>query len=286
VRTFASSDQDDGRLATETPKGENTHTTHRRERRPSVGFDEQTANLVRGDWRDPRSGRITIRGSPRLGTRLQTRMSYPRFSTRTCWPAGRFELRRVEHGHVAAWAAEVATTSTPSTTRKALGALRSILDLAVRDRRIATNPALGVTLPRLPMSEQRFLTASELDALADAMPSERDAVLTLVLGWTGIRFGEGAAIRVESIDPLRRRIRIAEAIAEVRGRIVAGTPKFGVRVLTVFPSPPRGESGALVESARTSTRSPPIIFAREPRAQILSSPDADANQRSPESPPR
>jgi integrase len=30
---------------------------------------------------------------------------------------------------------------------------------------------------------------------------------------------------VEQIDPLRRRIRIAEAVAEVRGRIVAGTPK-------------------------------------------------------------
>jgi integrase len=75
------------------------------------------------------------------------------------------------------------------------------------------------------MSEQRFLTAPELDTLADAMPSERDAVLTLVLGWTGIRFGEAAALHVDAIDPLRRRMRIAEAVAEVRGRIVLGTPK-------------------------------------------------------------
>jgi integrase len=139
------------------------------------------------------------------------------------WPA--VEVRRLEHGQVAAWTAEVGSVSSASTTRKAVGVLRSILDLAVRDRRIAANAALGVTLPRLPMSEQRFLTAAELDALVNAMPSGRDAVLTLVLGWTGIRFGEAAALRVESIDTLRRRIHITEAVAEVRGKIVVGAPK-------------------------------------------------------------
>lgn len=195
-------------------------------------LDEQTAGLVRGDWRDPRSGRITIAElaetwyATTASLKPSTRMSYrsqldahvlPR------WAA--LEVRRVEHGQVAAWTAEIASGSSPSTTRKAVGVLRSVLDLAVRDRRIAANPALGVTLPRLPASEQRFLTAGELDTLAEAMPSERDAVLTLILGWTGIRFGEAAALRVESVDTLRRRIRIAEAVAEVRGRIVTGTPK-------------------------------------------------------------
>ena len=138
---------------------------------------------------------------------------------------GTLEVRRLEHGHIAAWTAEIATAASSSTTRKAVGVLRPILELAVRDRRIAANPALGVTLPRLPMSHERFLTAAELDALADVMPSERDAVLTLVLGRTGIRFGELTGLRVESIDTLRRRIRIAEAVAEVRSRIVVGAPK-------------------------------------------------------------
>lgn len=77
-------------------------------------------------------------------------------------------------------------------------------------------------LPRLPVSEQRFLNFARLDALADPMPSERDAVLTLLPGWTGVPFGEAGAPRAE-VDPLRKRIRIAEAVAEVRGRIVAGT---------------------------------------------------------------
>jgi integrase len=55
-----------------------------------------------------------------------------------------------------------------------------------------------------------------------------------VLGWTEVRFGEAAALRVESIDTLRRRIRITEAVAEVRGKIMAGAPKtHAARSVTV-----------------------------------------------------
>ena len=52
------------------------------------------------------------------------------------------------------------------------------------------------------------------------MPTERDRVLTLLLGWTGLRFGEAAGLRVDGIDTLRRRVRITAAVAEVRGRVI------------------------------------------------------------------
>jgi len=57
------------------------------------------------------------------------------------------------------------------------------------------------------------------------MPTERDRVLTLLLGWTCVRFGEAAGLRVDAIDPLRRRLRVSVAVAEVRGLIIVGTPK-------------------------------------------------------------
>jgi integrase len=40
-----------------------------------------------------------------------------------------------------------------------------------------------------------------------------------------LRFGEAAGLQVDAIDPLRRRLRISAAVAEVRGRIIVGTPK-------------------------------------------------------------
>ena len=129
----------------------------------------------------------------------------------------------------------ISASTSASTTRKVVGVLRLVLELAVRDRRIPTNPAHRVTLPRLPVAEQRFLGANELQTLADAMPSGRDRVLCLLLGWTGMRFGEAAALRVESVNTLRRRVRISEAVAEVRGRIVMGTPKTHASRWVVLP---------------------------------------------------
>lgn len=170
-------------------------------------LDEQTADLVRGDWRDPRSGQVTIGDlaetwyGTRAALKASTRLSYR--SLLDAWVLPRWSpihVRRIEHGAVAAWVAEVGAETSASTTRKVAGVLRSILELAVRDRRIPANPATGVSLPRLPMAEQRFLNAGELEGLADAMPTPRDHVITLLLGWTGLRFGEAAALRVESID--------------------------------------------------------------------------------------
>jgi integrase len=219
-------------------------------------LDEQTADLVRGDWRDPRSGRVTIGALAETwyGTtaalKPSTRLSYRSLLDRRVLPRwSSTEVRRVQHGAVAAWTAEVGSETSASTTRKVVGVLRSVLDLAIRDRRIPSNPAAGVTLPRLPMVDQRFLTSSELDALAEAMPTPRDHVLTLLLGWTGLRFGEAAALRVGSIDTLRRRLHITEAVAEVRGQVILGTPKTHAARLVALPgflAPALGEYLATV----------------------------------------
>ena len=61
-------------------------------------------------------------------------------------------------------------------------------------------------------------------------------MLTLLLGWTGVRFGEAAALRGEAIDTLRRRTRISEAAAEVRGQTIIGTTKTHAARTIVFPA--------------------------------------------------
>jgi integrase len=46
-----------------------------------------------------------------------------------------------------------------------------------------------------------------------------------MLAFTGLRFGELAALRVGRVDLLRRRLEIAESVTEVNGATVFGTPK-------------------------------------------------------------
>lgn len=85
------------------------------------------------------------------------------------------------------------------------------------------------------MPEQRFLTAEQLALLADAMPSERDRALVLVLGWTGLRYSEAIALRGSDVDVLRRRIRVERAAVEVGGQVIVGTPKSHRARTVTFP---------------------------------------------------
>lgn len=49
--------------------------------------------------------------------------------------------------------------------------------------------------------------------------------MILFLAYTGVRFGEMAALRVERLDLLRRQVEIAESVTAVNGVLVWGTPK-------------------------------------------------------------
>jgi integrase len=81
----------------------------------------------------------------------------------------------------------------------------------------------------------RFLTVVELERLADEMPSERDRVLTLLLGWTGLRAGEALALHREDVDVLRRRVRVIRAVVEVGGELFVGSPKSHQARTVAFP---------------------------------------------------
>jgi hypothetical protein len=54
-------------------------------------------------------------------------------------------------------------------------------------------------------------------------------VAVVVLAYTGCRFGQMAALRMHRIDPLRRRVEIAESVTAVYGRLVWGKPKGHAR---------------------------------------------------------
>ncbi len=126
---------------------------------------------------------------------------------------------------VATWVAEMTADRSASTVRKALGVLRAVLDLAVADRRLTVNPASGVSQPRLPLQEMSWLSADELEHVAEAMGNQRDLVLTMLLGWTGLRVGEALALERHDVDLLRRRIRITRNVTEVGGELLRGSPE-------------------------------------------------------------
>jgi integrase len=118
--------------------------------------------------------------------------------------------------------------------------LSLILALAVKDGRLARNPAQGVNLPRVVTEERRYLTHEQVELLARTCASpadlskhrrrderENDAyrLVVLFLAYTGVRFGELAALGVGRLDFLRRRAAIVESVTLVNGVQTWGTPK-------------------------------------------------------------
>lgn len=106
------------------------------------------------------------------------------------------------------------------------------LAYAMLDGRLARNPAEGVPLPRAKARTKRYLTHEQLAALARECGPY--GVLIYVLGYTGVRWGEAAALQVGDVELMRRRIQVSRAMAEVAGRAVVGTPKdYEVRSVPV-----------------------------------------------------
>lgn len=73
------------------------------------------------------------------------------------------------------------------------------------------------------MAEKRFLSHQEVNALAQAAGDYRVAVL--LLSYCGLRWGDLAALKVSRVDLPRHRRSVAEAVSEVRGKLIWGTPK-------------------------------------------------------------
>ncbi len=190
------------------------------------------ADKVRGTWTDPRLGRTTVaewvptwgasrvhlRASTRAGTEsLMRNHVLPYFGTRRLDSVTPTEVQgfvaRLEEKGLAA-----------STIRQTYLLVAGIFGSAVESDLIARTPCRGIKLPARSPTEMRFLTATEVEEVADAIvPSYRALVLTAA--YTGCRFGELAGLRVHRLDLLRRSLTVAETLSDVRGQVRLAPPK-------------------------------------------------------------
>src|SRR5690348_7957628 len=153
----------------------------------------------------------------------------------------RVKLANVSHGDVHAWVIDLTKDHSPATVQKIHRVLSLVLNMAVKDGRLARNVASGVNLPRVGRHEHRYLTHDQVDDLATATgyPAEPNKhssldtranatyrLVVLFLAYTGVRFGEMAALRVARLDLPRSRAVIIESVTPVQGQgLVWGTTK-------------------------------------------------------------
>jgi integrase len=194
-------------------------------------LDVATSAMVTQTWTAPDRGRVTVSAwaeqwlAAQTQVKPSTRYRYEGLLRTHVLPTwGSYRLGDVTHAEVAGWVARLrANGSAPATVRQAHRVFSLLLGLAVRDGRIPRNPADRVPLPRVTRDEPRFLSREEVERLAAAAGDDDDVIR--LLAYTGLRFGELAALRVRRVDFRRRRLTIAESVTEVAGKLEFGTPK-------------------------------------------------------------
>lgn len=187
-----------------------------------------------GEYVQPSRGRVTVAEAAvhwlemkRAATKASTWNSIEtswRVHVAPRWAAVR--LSDITATEVEAWVTEMRQRSGATVVLRNYGTLASILDSAVKDRRLLSNPARAVgNLPVKRRSHRTYLSHSQVEQLADASGQHR--VLVLVLAYCGLRWGEAIALRVEDVDLARGRINVRRNAVQVNMQMHEGTPKTG-----------------------------------------------------------
>lgn len=217
-----------------------------------------TTDIRRGSYIDPQAGRVTIGevGATRLEQRRPPIIKQSTWdSEESTWRVhveprwGRVALAAVRHSDVQAWISEIAAQRSASTVLRAHGILLAILEDGVRDRRILSNPAADVDLPRKTPAPRHYLTHEQVEALALAAEAvfKFGGTIVRLLAYTGIRWSELVALRLRHVNFLRRRLMIEDNAPTSRGKIYVGTPKTHERRSTGFATFLADELAALCE---------------------------------------
>jgi integrase len=187
---------------------------------------------LRGAYVDPAAGKVAfsewaerwVRTTATL--RPSTRKDYRVLLDNQVLPAfGSMTLAGIDALAVREWVAElVAGGLSAKRARKAHQVLSQILTSAVDGGRLPRNVAAGIKLPKVQRKEMHFLTAAQVEALADAIAPPY-GVLIRFAAYAGLRPCEFVALRVGRLDLLRGMVRVAEAAPEVAGRLAWGGVK-------------------------------------------------------------
>lgn len=196
---------------------------------------------LRGGWIDPSLARVPLRewAERWMGTvvhlKPKTRVGYESLLRNHVSPTfGAVPIGRIEQLEVRDWVARLTKEGlSPSRIRQAYQVLSAMLKAAVASGYLARTPCIGIKLPRANKREMRFLTAEEVERLAQAAAAPY-GTLVYLLAYGGLRWGEAAALRRGRCNLLRSRIEVVQSLAEVGGALYfAPTKTYQARSVVI-----------------------------------------------------
>lgn len=203
---------------------------------------EITTSIVTGQYVDPNAGKITFASF------------YAAWSSRQVWVSGtqramdlaagsvefsNLPLRALRPSHVETFVKGMTARGLePGTVHTRFGNVRSVLRAAVRDRLIASDPSVDITLPRLRRAEAAMAlpTVEQVKLLLDAAADNFAPMLALA-AFAGLRVGEICGLQFGDIDWLGRTLEVRRQVQRERGAgVEIRAPKYNSERTIYLPA--------------------------------------------------
>lgn len=215
-------------------------------------------DVERGSWTNPALGRTRfgewadewMRGATHL--KPKTRVGYENSLKNHVLPMfAAVPVDSVDRAFVRRYVTALTEKGAgPSTIHTAIQIVRSVLDVAVADGALKENPARNLRLPRTAEAEKLFLTASDVEALAQEIAAPYGTLVRFA-AYSGLRAGEIGALRIRRLDLVRGSVEVAESLADIRGQMVFGSTKTYARRHVPLPKFLRDEMEEFVRGRRS-----------------------------------
>lgn len=143
---------------------------------------------------------------------------------------GDTQLRSIRRSHVETWVKNMTSRLAPTTIDTRFTIIRGVFRAAVADRLIASDPTVGVVLPRKRKAEaaMRIPTHADVANLLNAAeppnrPRSRPGFTAYVAlcAFAGLRRGEALGIQIGDIDFLGRTLRVAGQLQRAKSADIA-----------------------------------------------------------------
>lgn len=182
------------------------------------------ADISRGQYLDPRSGRMTVAEFAEVWRASQlhrpsTAERVERVIRRHVVPVlGALPLASVRTTHIKGWVKNRAAALAPSTLAVVYyGTLVPLFNSAVLDKRIGSSPCVEVRLPEIPDEHYYIAKPEEVHRLHDALPARYRPIVYLASG-CGWRGGEIFGLELDAVDLDAREVHVRQQLTVVSGR--------------------------------------------------------------------
>jgi integrase len=263
------------RVRYETPDGIERSRSFARKPAADNFLTQVAADLLRGTYRDPDAGKITLRKYSAQWLAMQNMDDTSREAIQfrlghilSVLGGKRLDQLAASPPLIQSWLTGLGLA--PSTCRQCLATLSSIFVAAIDEGKVARNPcrAQSVRAPELVKRKVVPLEEADLGALREAMPDRLQAMIDLGAR-CGLRQGEIFGIALDDIDFLRRNVKVRRQVKLVGGDLVFSLPKR--RKTRDVPLPQVAATG-LAEHIRLYPPRPVTLPWHEPKARAHGKP--------------